>query len=154
LQGTPTSSNVGTFSNIGIGVNDGQGGTAQLATFQIVVSAPPNRVPTISGSPPTSVSAGTAYSFAPTASDPDGDALTFSVSNLPAWASFDTATGRLSGTPAAQHVGTTTGILISVDDGHQATASLAAFNLTVQAVSVGSATLTWLTPTTKPTARR
>ena len=148
LQGTPTSSNVGTFSNIGIGVSDGQGGAAQLATFQIVVSAPPNRAPTITGSPQTSVSAGTAYSFTPTASDPDGDAMTFSISNLPGWASFDTATGRLSGTPGAQHVGTTTGIVISVDDGHQGTASLAAFSLTVQAVAVGSATLTWLPPTT------
>ncbi|HXS80505.1 MAG TPA: putative Ig domain-containing protein [Gammaproteobacteria bacterium] len=148
LQGTPTSSNVGTFSNVGISVSDGQGGTAQLATFQIVVSAPPNRAPTITGSPTTAVTVGTAYSFTPTASDPDGDTLTFGISNLPAWASFDTATGRLSGTPAAQHVGTTTGIVISVNDGHQGTASLATFNLTVQAVAVGSATLTWLPPTT------
>src|SRR6185436_18116253 len=62
--------------------------------------------------------------------------------------SFDTATGRLTGTPAAQHVGTTTGIVITVNDGKQGTASLAPFNLTVQAVSVGSATLTWVPPTT------
>jgi hypothetical protein len=148
LQGTPTSANVGTFANIGIGVSDGQGGTAQLATFQIVVNAAPNRAPTITGTPSTSVSVGMAYSFTPAASDPDGDALTFSVANLPAWASFDTSTGRVAGTPAAQHVGTTTGIVITVNDGRQGTASLAAFNLAVQAVSVGSATLTWNPPTT------
>jgi trimeric autotransporter adhesin len=148
LQGTPTSANVGTFASIGIGVSDGQGGSAQLATFQIVVSAPPNRPPTISGAPTTAVTVGTAYSFTPTTSDPDGDTLTFSIANLPAWASFDTVTGRLSGTPAAQHVGTTSGIVITVDDGHQATTSLAAFNVTVQAVAVGSATLSWTPPTT------
>ena len=148
LQGTPTSTNVGTFSGIAIGVSDGQGGTAQLATFQIVVSAPPNRPPTITGSPPTSITVGMAYSFMPTASDPDGDTLTFGVANLPAWASFDTATGRLTGTPAALDVGTTTGIVITVDDGRQGTASLAAFSVTVQAVSLGTATLTWLPPTT------
>ena len=148
LQGTPTSANVGTFSSIGIGVSDGQGGSAQLASFSIVVNAPPNRPPTISGAPTTAVTVGTAYSFTPTAGDPDGDTLTFSVVNLPAWASFNTATGRLSGTPAAQHVGTTTGVVISVDDGRQGTASLAAFNVTVQAVAVGSATLTWMPPTT------
>jgi hypothetical protein len=147
LQGTPASAHVGTFANIGISVSDGQD-NAQLAAFQIVVSVPPNRPPTISGAPTTAVTAGTAYSFTPTASDPDGDPLTFSIANLPTWASFDTATGRLWGTPAAQHVGTTTGIVISVDDGRQATASLAAFSVTVQAVAVGSATLSWTPPTT------
>jgi hypothetical protein len=147
LQGTPTSANVGTFSNIAISVSDGQD-SAQLATFQIVVSPSANRPPTISGAPTTAMTLGTAYSFTPTASDPDGDPLTFRITNLPAWASFDTATGRLSGTPAAQHVGTTTGIVITVDDGRQGTASLAAFNVTVQAVAFGSATLSWMPPTT------
>jgi hypothetical protein len=147
LQGTPASANVGTFADIRISVSDGQD-SAQLAAFQIVVSAPPNRPPTISGAPTTAVTVGTAYSFTPTASDPDSDTLTFSIANRPAWASFDTTTGRLSGTPAGQHVGTTTGIVITVADGRQGTASLAAFNVTVQAVAVGSATLTWTPPTT------
>jgi hypothetical protein len=95
----------------------------------------------------TSVLQGTAYSFQPTAADPDGNALTFSIVNRPAWASFDAATGRLSGTPSAANVGTTTGIVISVSDG-TASASLASFNIAVQAVATGSATLTWLPPTT------
>jgi hypothetical protein len=90
---------------------------------------------------------GTAYAFTPTANDPDGDTLTFRIVNTPAWASFDAATGRLSGTPGPQHVGTTTGIVITVDDG-EATASLAAFSVTVQAVATGSATLSWIPPTT------
>ena len=108
---------------------------------------PPNRAPTISGTPTTAVMQGTQYSFTPTASDPDGDTLTFSITNPPAWATFDTATGRLSGTPAAQHVGATSGIVISVSDG-ELSASLAAFTLTVQAVATGSATLSWTPPTT------
>jgi hypothetical protein len=147
LQGTPAAANVGTFADIRISVSDGQD-SAQLAPFAIVVSAAPNRPPTISGTPPTAVMQGTAYSFTPTASDPDGDTLTFSIANAPTWASFNTSTGRLTGTPGAQHVGTTTGIVISVDDGRQATASLAAFSVTVQAVAVGSATLSWTPPTT------
>ncbi len=145
LQGTPTAA--GTFTGIRITVSDGQA-SAQLASFSIVVSAAPNRAPTISGAPTTAVLAGTAYSFTPTASDPDaGDTLTFRIANQPAWAAFDAATGRLSGTPGAQHVGTTTGIVITADDG-EATASLAAFNVTVQAIAVGSATLSWTPPTT------
>jgi hypothetical protein len=105
-----------------------------------------NRPPTMTGSPPTALVVGTAYVFTPAASDPDANALTFSIANAPAWASFDTANGRLSGTPAAQHVGTTSGIVITVSDG-TLTASLPAFAVTVQAFGTGSATLNWMPPT-------
>ena len=49
---------------------------------------------------------------------------------------------------SASSIGTTTGIVITANDGRLGTASLAAFSLTVQAVAVGSATLSWLPPTT------
>ncbi len=146
LQGTPATANVGTFADIRISVSDGQDTTA-LAPFSIVVSQPPNRAPTISGTPGTAVMQGTQYAFTPTASDPDGNTLTFSITNSPAWATFNTATGQLSGTPAAQDVGATSGIVISVSDG-TLSASLAAFTVTVQAVATGSATLSWTPPTT------
>jgi hypothetical protein len=100
----------------------------------------------ISGTPATSVTVGQAYSFTPTASDPDGQALTFSIVNMPSWASFSTATGRLSGTPAAGNAGSYAGIVISVSDG-TATASLPSFTLTVQQVQTGSATIRWTPPT-------
>jgi hypothetical protein len=143
LQGTPSST--GTFPNVTISVSDGQD-TRSLAAFSIVVRDTPNRAPAISGTPMTSVIHGTPFSFTPTANDPDGDVLTFSIANAPAWASFDTATGRLSGTPGPEHVGATTGIVISVSDG-ALSRSLAAFTLTVQAVAMGSATLSWTPPT-------
>jgi hypothetical protein len=145
LQGTPAAANVGSFANITISVSDGQD-TMALAPFAIAVTQP-NRAPTISGTPGTAVMQGTAYSFTPTASDPDGNTLTFSITNAPAWATFDTATGKLSGTPGAQHVGVTSGIVISASDG-TLSASLAAFTLSVQAVATGSATLSWTPPTT------
>jgi len=89
-----------------------------------------NRAPAISGSPGTTVNAGTAYSFQPAASDPDGDTLTFSVQGKPAWLQFDTATGALSGTPAASHVGTHSGIAITASDG-RTTTTLPSFSITV-----------------------
>ena len=67
--------------------------------------------------------------------------------NKPAWATFDTATGRLQGTPTAGQVGTYGNIAISVSDG-SASASLAAFSINVVAVANGSATLSWTPPTT------
>ena len=146
LSGTPAAANVGTFANIVVSVSDGSA-SASLPAFAIAVNPAPNRAPTISGAPATSVLQGTAYSFQPTAGDADGDTLTFSIVNRPAWATFDVATGRLQGTPGPATVGTTTGIVIAVSDG-KASASLAAFGITVQAVATGSATLTWLPPTT------
>ena len=146
LQGTPAAAHIQTYGNIVISVSDGQA-SAQLPAFTIVVGAAPNRPPVISGTPSSSVVSGTAYSFQPTASDPDGNPLTYSITNTPSWATFDTATGRLQGTPGAANVGTYSNIVIRVSDG-SATASLAAFNITVVAVANGSATLTWTPPTT------
>ena len=51
------------------------------------------------------------------ASDADGDTLEFSIARKPAWANFDSATGRLSGTPDAEDVGNFTNIAITVTDG-------------------------------------
>lgn len=147
LSGTPTASALGTSGSITISVSDGQR-SASLTPFTITVSSPPpaNRAPLISGAPPTQVLAGSQYSFTPTASDPDGNSLMFSVSNLPGWASFNGATGRLSGTPTSVDVGTYPNIVIRVSDG-QATTSLAAFSVAVVAVATGSATLSWTPPT-------
>jgi hypothetical protein len=89
---------------------------------------------------------GVAYAFQPSATDPDNNTLTFSISGKPAWATFSTTTGLLSGTPGAADVGTTSNIVIAVSDGTVQTA-LAAFSVTVVAVATGSATLSWTPPT-------
>jgi hypothetical protein len=130
-------------------VSDGQA-TVSLSAFAITVKAPPNTPPVISGSPATSVTAGSAYSFTPTASDANGDTLTFSVQNLPTWATFTSSNGKLSGTPSSSNVGTTSNIVISVSDGKGGSASLPAFNIAVNAPpsTGGSATISWTAPTT------
>ena len=145
LSGTPGSANVGTYPSIVISVSDGKA-TTSLAAFSITVNAQPNTAPVISGSPATSVSAGTAYSFRPTASDANGDPLTFTMTNKPTWAMFDGATGQLSGTPTAAQVGTYANIVIAVSDGKTSTA-LPVFSIAVTQISSGSATLSWTAPT-------
>ncbi|HEY0922843.1 Ig-like domain-containing protein [Rheinheimera pacifica] len=110
------------------------GTSAASAVSNSVTPTAANTAPEISGTPATSVDQGQAYSFVPTVTDPDGDTLTFSIQNKPTWASFDTATGALTGTPAKEHVGTTTGIVISVSDG-ELSASLAAFSIEVISVN-------------------
>ncbi|HEU4618757.1 MAG TPA: putative Ig domain-containing protein [Gammaproteobacteria bacterium] len=144
LSGTPSAANVGTYSNIVISVSDGKA-TAALASFAITVTAS-NSAPTISGSPAASIMQGSLYSFTPSASDADGDTLTFSIQNKPSWAAFSTSTGKLSGTPGSGDVGTYSNIVIGVSDG-VASASLPAFGVTVVAVATGNATLSWTAPT-------
>jgi hypothetical protein len=105
-----------------------------------------NRAPVIMGSPATTAQAGRPYVFQPYATDADGQALRYSISNKPAWATFDPGTGALIGTPDEAHVGSYPGIVVSVTDG-TATSSLPAFTLVVEAASGGWASLKWVAPT-------
>lgn len=107
-----------------------------------------NSPPEISGTPSSSATVGRSWFFQPSISDPDGDALTVSATNLPSWLSLDSSTGRLSGTPGEGDVRTWSGIQLRVSDG-QATTSLPSFSLNVvtQAANTGTATLSWSPPT-------
>ena len=97
-----------------------------------------NRPPSIFGSPPTIVSDGDLYDFAPSAIDPDGDSLVFDIDAKPSWAIFDTATGRLNGQPTTTDIGQYDDILINASDGRM-TSSLPAFSIVVAARVTNSA---------------
>jgi hypothetical protein len=152
LSGTPTAAQAKIYSNIVISVSS-KTGSASLPAFAITVTsaASTNSAPTIRGTPATTVTAGSAYSFTPIASDANGDTLSFSITNKPSWATFSIVTGQLSGTPTTAQTGTYSNIIILVSDG-KASTSLPAFTLTVNAAntgtgtSTGTATLSWLAP--------
>jgi len=144
LTGTPENSHIGTTNAIKISVSDGVE-TVSLTPFSIeVVNV--NDAPVISGSPITKINQDTSYSFVPTASDADKDTLTFSIENKPSWASFNTLTGGLTGTPENSHIGTTNTIKISVSDGVE-TVSLTPFSIEV--VNVNDAPVISGSPITK-----
>jgi Putative Ig domain len=159
ISGTPTAGNMGTSTAITITVTDGEAG-ASLPAFTIAVAGmntppatppttPPatNTAPVISGSPATTVRANATYSFTPTSSDANGDSLGFSITGKPVWATFSTATGRLTGTPSTVQVGAYSNIAIAVSDG-KVSRSLAAFSITVTSpANTGTATLSWSAPT-------
>lgn len=113
------------------------------------VSPPPNpttnRAPTISGTPVTTAKVSVPYSFQPRATDPDGDRLTFQIRSKPDWATFNSSTGRLTGTPPAGSTGTFTGVQIIVSDGQSSTA-MDPFSISVVEPAVGSAELVWDPP--------
>jgi hypothetical protein len=107
----------------------------------------PNQAPKISGTPLTSAKTNQPYTFQPSASDPDGDTVTFNIYNKPVWASFDTRSGKLAGTPSSSSTGTFTGVTIIASDG-KSSSQLGPFDITVASTATtGSATLSWQPPT-------
>lgn len=103
-----------------------------------------NNAPVITGVPLTNANVGSSYSFTPSATDANGDTLSFSISNKPAWATFNTLTGTLAGVPTT--TGSSSNIQISVSDGTTAT-SLASFTIAIGASTAGNATVSWVAPT-------
>ena len=105
---------------------------------------PVNRFPTISGSAINEIEIEQPYSFTPSATDEDGDTLTFEIQNKPIWANFNGITGELSGTP--KNVETYSNIIITVTDGEYS-ASLNAFDISVLEPPISKVTLSWQPPT-------
>ena len=100
-----------------------------FASFAGVVSAQTvNQPPTISGTPPTVIKVKTSYYFQPTARDPEGKALKFSVVNKPGWMVVSPNSGKLMGYPMSPTV--YNNIILRVSDGVN-TVSLPAFSITV-----------------------
>lgn len=105
-----------------------------------------NSAPSISGFPAASIIVGENYSFTPSASDPDGDNLTFAITSQPAWSNFSTEIGQLSGSPGPSDIGQYSNIIVSVSDGDMST-SLPGFSIDVVDVGNFSVSLSWTPPT-------
>ena len=105
-----------------VGCGGGGGGSSSV---EVPI---PNIAPTISGSI-TEIRVGEVINFQPSASDQNNDPLTFSITGLPEWSSFDSATGLLTGKPDLDDLRSTYSISISVSDG--SLSSSISFDLTV-----------------------
>jgi len=128
---------------------------AGLLASALLATSIAHATTTISGTPSTSVAENRWYGFQSWATDNTGRAVTYSIKNKPAWATFDTRYGHLYGVPSASNVGTYSNIVISATDG-LTSASLPAFAITVTGTAVtggsgtgttGSATVHWTPPT-------
>jgi hypothetical protein len=102
----------------------------------------------LQGTPPTSATVGTTFSFQPTASV-TGTGITFSIQGQASWMNFNVTTGALTGTPTASDEGQTPSITISASDGGNS-ASIGPFSVSVQpppVIGAGDAGLSWNAPT-------
>ena len=128
---------------------DGSGKTSEDALSE---SPPPAAgttiTPSMSGSPASTVVAGQAYSFSPQL-EGAATGVTFSIANRPAWASFDSTSGSLTGTPSGTDVGSHDGIAITASNG-SSTTTLPTFSISVTAApsiaTTNAVTITWQPP--------
>ena len=112
---TPAWGQVGNYS-VQFTVTDG--GTPPLSdskTISIAVGHT-NRAPILSSIGAKSVDEGQPLTFTVSATDPDGDALTYSAAPLPLGAGFDTASGVFTWTPEFNQAGSYN-VLFTVTDG-------------------------------------
>jgi YD repeat-containing protein len=88
-----------------VSVNDGHGGYS-TNTFILTIGPAPNQAPTVPSPIPNQTANATggnwSYTFpTSTFSDPEGGALTYTVSGMPTWMIFNASTRAFSGIPAA-----------------------------------------------------
>ncbi|MBI3322044.1 MAG: S8 family serine peptidase [Candidatus Omnitrophica bacterium] len=91
---------------------------ATSAPFTLTV-ANVNREPILPVIGPQTVSEGQPLSFTVTATDPDGDAVTYAASSLPAGAAIDAASGVFAWMPGFDQAGSYT-IIVTASDGEMA----------------------------------
>jgi len=111
---TPTYGQAGTYSNIHFEITDGSLTDSENITITV---SNVNRAPVLDPIGEKSGVIGIEMSFTITASDPDENSLTYSASNLPIGAIFDTSTHKFSWTPNYDQAGVYEGVHFEVTDG-------------------------------------
>ncbi|RPI35578.1 MAG: tandem-95 repeat protein, partial [Methanoregulaceae archaeon] len=110
---TPADNQAGSY-NVTFNVSDGL--LTDSRSVQILVTGSNNRAPVIGAIANASVNQKETLNVSVTASDPDGDVLTYSATSLPAGAKFDPATRQFTWSPAYNQAGNYT-VTFWVTDG-------------------------------------
>jgi hypothetical protein len=85
-------------------------------TYDLVFLGKLNQAPLITSVPVVDAVVGRSYSYAATATDPDGDPLAFSLTTAPTSMHVDASTGKVTWSPTAADLGTH-GVTLRVEDG-------------------------------------
>jgi len=130
-------------------VSDGQLDSPPATTTVTVTVAPPNHDPQISSTPLSSGQQGVAYSYQVVANDPDGDALSYTLTVFPTGMSIS-GTGLISWTPSGSGM-FSVGIRVTDGRGGSTTQS---FNLVIAPALVSVPNVVGLTQAAATTAIR
>ncbi|MEK6847619.1 MAG: putative Ig domain-containing protein [Nanoarchaeota archaeon] len=120
LSGTAPSVTADTNFNITITVSDGADTATQTYMLNVldVISSPTNNPPVITSMPVTEVNENRGYLYQVTATDEDGDTLTYSLTQAPNWLSINSNTGLITGTAPEVDLDTNYDVTIEVSDGN------------------------------------
>jgi len=136
------------------GVSNGSAPVATSAAVD-VAEIQSNAPPTIVLASVQDAQVGATFDYQPVAQDPEHDTLQFTANNLPPWASLDTTSGRISGTPGSIDAGVYESISITVADATHRVVT-APFSITVNPalepaleLGTGVASLQWEIPPSK-----
>ncbi|MBI5721711.1 MAG: putative Ig domain-containing protein, partial [Burkholderiales bacterium] len=110
---TPSSAQVGSQA-VTVRAAD-PGGLSATQAFSITVAAAGNAAPQITSTALTTATAGTLYSYDVNATDPNGDALTYSLTQAPSGMTINAASGLIGWTPTSAQVGSH-GVTVRVAD--------------------------------------
>jgi hypothetical protein len=113
---TPGYGQSGTYSNVLFTVTDNGSPVANDSEAVTISVGNVNRPPVLDPIGNKSVNEGQLLEFSVTATDPDGDGLAYSASNLPTGANFNAATRIFTWTPAFGQSGTYAAVLFAVTD--------------------------------------
>ncbi len=101
-----------------------------------------NSLPVITSADSDTATPGTIYTYMLTASDADGDNLMLKTSLLPAWLTFNSATGELSGTPAQGDAGDYD-VTLAANDGNGSTPLFLTISVVSDITAYEGYTLAW-----------
>ena len=111
---TPNYSQAGSYPGVHFEVQDAAGLNSSEDITITVTDA--NRAPVLESIGDKTVNEGELLQFTINGTDPDGDTLTYSATNLPKGASFDPATRTFSWTPDYKQEGSHSGVHFEVED--------------------------------------
>ncbi len=103
----------GTYSDVHFEVSDGSLTDSENITITAVI----NQAPVLNAIGDKTVTEGQNLQFTISATDPYGDSLTYSASNLPSGATFSSTTHKFSWTPASGQAGSYPDVHFQVSDG-------------------------------------
>jgi len=154
ISWTPPQATGDYAANVTVLASDGSVSGSQA--FTINVSAV-NDAPVFSSAPVTAASESVAYGYTATATDPEGQPLTFSLTVFPAGMSINATTGAISWTPAEALSNYSANVTVRVSDGActptRASASTSAPTTMRRRSAVrrcSSPPRAWFTPTPPP----
>jgi hypothetical protein len=135
----PLTGDAGTYTTTVTVTDDGSPNLTDSETFDIVVSAPPvNQAPVLAAIGNQSADEAETLSVALSATDPDGDALTFSTTGLPTFCNLTdnlNGTGNISCDPGFTDAGSYPIVVTVTDNGTPASSDNESFNIVVANVN-------------------